>query len=91
MTAQAKKKLRLAAVHPGEVLRETIEERGITQTELSDGTGISRSHISNVVNCKVSGGIGIASALALEEFLGVKAEVWLNLQTTYDLWLAREG
>lgn len=75
------------ATHPGEMVRDEIRERGITQKQLSEETGIKASVLSETINGKrpVSKNV----AIALEKALGIPAEIWMNLQTQYELDKAR--
>lgn len=69
--------------HPGETLRELLEDRGMTQKELAVRTGFSTKHISTVLNGEDR--VSPKFAAALEYVFGVEAEFWMNLQTNYDL------
>jgi addiction module HigA family antidote len=75
------------ASHPGEILREELEHRGMTQTAFAGYLGIKDSYLSDIINGKR--GVGVAMALRLERALGSSAEFWLGLQTNYDLAQAR--
>lgn len=75
------------AIHPGETLDETLEFLGMSQADLSERTGLSAKHISNIVSGKAS--ITPETAIKLERVLGVKAEFWNNLQKNYEGMLAR--
>lgn len=70
--------------HPGEVLREHMGEMPVNK--LAAHLGISRVTLSRVLNG--SSGISAAMALKLSEALGTSPELWLNMQTQYDLWRA---
>lgn len=72
-------------IHPGETLREAIEDRGLNQKELALQTDFTEKHISNILNGKSS--ISSKFALALETSLGIDAAFWLNLQANYDMEL----
>jgi len=72
-------------IHPGETLRELIEDRNMTQKELAVRTGFSEKHVSKVLNGKAS--ITSKFAAALEIIFDVNAMFWLNLQDNYDLEL----
>lgn len=76
-------------VHPGETLRETLDERGMSQTYLAWATGYSQKHINQVVQGHI--GISTEMALRLEDVLGTSAEFWLRYQMTFDLHAAREN
>ena len=73
-------------IHPGEHLRETIEEIGITQTDLANKMGLSRKVLNEIVNGKAP--ITTQTAISLERVLKTPAHVWSNLQQNYDLNLA---
>lgn len=69
-------------IHPGETLKEVIEDRGISQEELAIKTGFSAKHVSEVVNCKKD--ISSKFASALEIALNIPTSFWINLQGIYD-------
>jgi HTH-type transcriptional regulator / antitoxin HigA len=75
------------AMHPGETLREELETANISQVELTQRTGISEKHISQIINGEAS--ITPDTAIKLERSLGVPAEFWANLQKNYDVTVAR--
>lgn len=75
-------------VHPGEILQETLDERGMTQTYLAFATGVTQKHINWI--CRGRAAITVMMALRLEEELDITAEFWLALQSAYDLHKARE-
>lgn len=75
------------AIHPGETLREELETANISQVELTQRTGISEKHISQIINGEAS--ITPDTAIKLERSLGVTAEFWANLQKNYDVTIAR--
>lgn len=69
-------------IHPGETIADVLEERGITQVELSSRTGVSPAYVSNVIAGKK--GISANFAMGLEYALGVPKSFWLNLQANYE-------
>ena len=71
------------ATHPGEMIKDELRERKLTQKQLALQTGIKPSVLSETINGKrpVSKNV----ALALEQALGISADIWMNLQTQYDL------
>ncbi len=75
--------MRSISIHPGEYIRDELEARSWTQGDLAEIIGRSAKSISQIV----SGRSGITSRTAKELALafGTSAEVWLNLQTRYDL------
>lgn len=72
--------------HPGQLIKDELKERGLTQKQLSEMTGIKASVISETINGKRS--ISLNMAVALEKALAIPAEIWMNLQTQYDLDVA---
>ncbi|MGB8839758.1 MAG: HigA family addiction module antitoxin [Aliidongia sp.] len=77
-----------APIHPGILLKELyLEPRGVSVTALSDAAGISRKHLSQIINGHV--GITPGTAVRIAETLGTSAQMWMNGQATYDLWHAQ--
>ena len=75
--------------HPGGILkRHYLEPLTLTITEVADDIGISRKTLSKIINER--GAITPEMALRLSKAFNTSAELWLNLQTTYDLWLASQ-
>lgn len=73
-------------IHPGETLKEILEDRHMTQRELALRTGVKEPHVSGIVNCKKP--ISASFAKKLEYALGIDAMFWVNLQANYDKELA---
>ena len=71
------------ATHPGEMIKDELKERNMTQKQLSELTGIKPSVLSETINGKRS--VSLSVAMALEKALGIPAEIWMNLQTQYDI------
>lgn len=74
--------------HPGLILREKIEARGLSVTDAASLFQISRPSMSMVLNGRT--GISPVLALKIEHFLGGSARYWANLQTAYELDVARQ-
>ncbi len=75
--------------HPGKILREELEERAISMNRLSRDIRVPLSRISLIVNGKRA--MTPDTALRLERYLGAEAQFWMNLQTNYDLEIAKQG
>jgi addiction module HigA family antidote len=73
--------------HPGEVLREWLPE-GMTVTKAAAELQISRVMLSKVLNGKA--GITAGMALRLAAWLGTTPDLWLGMQTQWDLWQAEQ-
>lgn len=73
--------------HPGELIRDELEERNMTQVKLAERIGVSPSLLNKVVNGKR--GINTELALLLEAALGISADMWLKLQADYNMQVAK--
>ena len=69
-------------IHPGETVKEVLEEKQMKQEELAIRTGFSPKHISEVINGKK--GISPTFAKSLEYVFGIPTSFWINLQGIYD-------
>jgi len=77
-------------VHPGEILlEEFMEPYGMTQTDIAKRIGVSRKHISELVNGRK--GISTDIALRLSRLFGTSPELWLKGQLAWDVWHAIHG
>ncbi len=86
----ALKKIKLAPVHPGEILREDfMKPLGLSINALARALRVPANHVSGVVNEKR--GISALMALRLARYFGTSAELWLGLEQDYDLDLARDA
>ncbi len=70
------------AMHPGELLRNEIKERGLKQTDLANKLSISQPFLNGLLREKKK--ISIELAIKLEEVLGIEAELWVKLQRLFD-------
>ena len=77
----------LPAVHPGEFLRETLEDLVMTQSAFAEAIGVSAMRASHVL--KGDRPVTAELALRLGRALGQTPQYWLNLQSAYDLKLAQ--
>jgi antitoxin HigA-1 len=73
--------------HPGEYLREILEELGLSQTKFHERTGMSMQRISEIVNGKR--GVSPETAWILGGAFGQSPKFWLNLQAMHDLTRTR--
>jgi HTH-type transcriptional regulator/antitoxin HigA len=71
------------AVSPGEILKEELEARGWSQVEFAEILGVSPRLVSEILSAKRS--ITPATARAIGAALGTSAQVWLNLESAYQL------
>ena len=78
----------LDPIPPGEILRcEFMEPLGLSQNQLARDLDVPVARISELVHGRRS--ITADTALRLEKYFGVPAQFWLNLQSRYDLKIAR--
>ncbi len=69
--------------HPGELLKEEIEYRKLSQKQLAADMGVSYTVLNDIVNCKRP--VNTKFALLCEKALGLPAYVLLRLQADYDM------
>jgi addiction module HigA family antidote len=75
--------------HPGEILKEEIEYRGISQRKLAAQMGVSYSVLNEVLNAKRP--VTIEYALLFEAALGIDAGIFIRMQADYDMQVTREN
>jgi len=75
------------SIHPGKILlREFLNELGITSYALAKGIGVPTNRVTGIVNGDRS--ITADTALRFGRFFGNSPEFWMNLQMHYDLEMA---
>ncbi len=77
----------LPAIHPGEFLRETLEDLAMTQAAFAEAIGVSAMRVSHLL--KGDRPVTAELALRLGRALGQTPQYWLNLQSAYDLKVAQ--
>lgn len=78
----------LTPITPGAILlEEFLKPLGISQNELAKAICVPPNRISQIVNGKRE--ITADTALRLGMFFGIEPEFWLNLQSRYDMKVAR--
>ena len=75
------------AIHPGVTLAEELEAREMTQKALAEAMDRPVQVVNEIINGKKA--ITAETALQLERVLDIPARFWMNLQTDYDLTVAR--
>ena len=75
------------ATHPGEVLKDELEARGISQRKFADSIGMGYSVLNEILNGRRS--LTTISALMFEAALNVPAETLMKLQLKYNNQSAR--
>jgi antitoxin HigA-1 len=73
--------------HPGGILQRIyMEPLALSVTALAERLGVSRKHLSKIVNERA--GVTPDMALRLSQAFNTTPELWLNLQKSHDLWVA---
>lgn len=81
---------RLAPVHPGEVLlKDFIEPLGLTRYRVAKEIRVPQRRIDEV--CSGKRAVSADTALRLGRFFGVEPQLWMNLQSQYDLEVAERS
>lgn len=75
--------------HPGEVLREMyLKPLGVTITQAAEALGVTRKHVSAIVNGRAP--VTPDMAVRLAAAFATEPELWMNMQAQYDLWTVRK-
>jgi antitoxin HigA-1 len=74
--------------HPGELLKDNVDDLGLSVAEAAKGLGVTRQQLYNVLNGKSA--ITPEMAVRLEKALGGTADLWLRMQVNYDLAQVRQ-
>lgn len=69
--------------HPGEILKDELEVRGIKQKDFAKEIGLSVTVLNELIKGKRS--VTADTAVLLEAALGIDAKFWMDFQTQYDL------
>ena len=75
-------------IHPGETLRDDLDELGMSAAELARQIEVPVNRITEILNGRRS--ITGDTALRLGRYFGTSGEFWLNLQKLYELRLAQQ-
>jgi addiction module HigA family antidote len=75
-------------IHPGEILADELKEIDISAAALACAIGVPANRISQIVARKRA--ISADTALRLARYFGTTPDLWMNLQKTYELDLARQ-
>lgn len=81
-------KRKLPAIHPGEHLRDELDELGLSARAFARLLDIPVNRVTQILNGQR--GVSADTALRLSRYFGTSAEFWMNLQQTYELRLAEQ-
>jgi antitoxin HigA-1 len=70
-------------IHPGEFLREELDELGLSARAFADALDVPHNRIAAILRGERA--VTADTALRLAAYFGTSADVWMNLQKTYDL------
>lgn len=74
-------------IHPGEMIKDEIEYRGISQRKLAAQMGISPTLLNEILNGKRA--VSTQYALLFEAVLDIPANIWIRQQASYDMQVAK--
>lgn len=75
-------------LHPGEIIADELEARNILKKDFATFLDMQPAHLSDLITGKRH--VSARLALKLEQHLGINAEYWLRVQSSYDLFMARK-
>lgn len=78
---------KMRAIHPGEILKGELEELNLSANAFSKALGVPANRITAILN--EQRGITADTALRLAQFFGSTPDFWMNLQSSYDVKIAR--
>ena len=76
-------------VHPGSILKDEIEYRGLSQKKLAMEMGISPSLLNELLNEKRA--VTVEYALLFEATLGINADTLIRIQSDYNMQIAKSN
>lgn len=74
-------------IHPGEMLKDELQARGLSQRRFASIIGVSYSVLNEILNGKRP--VTTEYALKIEAATGIPAYMWLNMQSAYNMQTAR--
>jgi antitoxin HigA-1 len=75
-------------IHPGEILADELEETGLSAKKLADVIDVPPNRLYQLMAGKRN--MTADTALRLGQYFGMTADFWMNLQTAYELDVARQ-
>jgi antitoxin HigA-1 len=79
---------RLPPIHPGEMLKEVMDDFGLTMNQLAKALHVPPNRITAII--KGTRGITAETALRLARYFDTSPQYWMNMQAFYDLEVARD-
>ena len=81
MATRSNNPVPVRAIHPGEILREELQERGIKQKDFAQQIGVQPTHLYAFIKGKRN--LNEDLAMKLEKLLGIPYKALMNLQNSY--------
>lgn len=76
-------------LHPGVILKDVlIDSTGLTISEAAERLGVTRTTLSRLLNGHA--GMSAEMALRLSKLLNTSIDLWVNLQSQYDIWHVKQ-
>ena len=75
-------------IHPGEILADELEKINLTAKKLADVIEVPPNRLYQILAGKRN--LTADTALRLSQYFGMSADFWMNLQSAYELDLARK-
>lgn len=75
-------------VHPGEIIKDELQSRGISQKRFAEVIEVSYTTLNDILNGRRS--ISTDLALLVEASTGINADMLVNMQTRYNMQIARK-
>jgi len=77
---------RLSPIHPGEVLKTVLDDARLSASAVALALRIPANRLTEIINGKRS--ISADTAMRLGRYFGTSAQMWMNLQSRYELEVA---
>jgi antitoxin HigA-1 len=87
-TAKRTMARRLPPIHPGEILKETLDDLGISMNRLAQALHVPANRVSGIVAGQRA--ITGETALRLARYFDTTPDYWINMQAQYELETARD-
>lgn len=71
------------SVHPGELLKEEVDERNLSQRKLAEQMGVSYKVLNDILNCRRP--VTTQTAMLFEAALGISASLLMRVQLDYNM------
>jgi len=79
---------RLTPIHPGEHLKEFMDDFGLTMNQLAKALHVSPNRITAIIHG--TRGITAETAMRLARYFGTSVQMWMNMQARYEMEVARD-